>query len=154
MKFLKIKSRFYAFYRFESFDPSSKQCHNFFFQSLILSILHYNSELCGFIPVKPVIYIGFFNNVNVPTLPVILNILSIKESDTHSWEFLWWSLPHFKSLLHTQGRAVDPRTPEHSGVEVSTPELFWDRELSFRVVSPYSMRPITWVFSSNKPMNI
>ena len=24
-----------------------------------------------------------------------------------------------------QGRAVDPRTPEHSGVEVSTPELFW-----------------------------
>ena len=24
-----------------------------------------------------------------------------------------------------QGRAVDPRTPEHSGVEVPTPELFW-----------------------------
>ena len=24
-----------------------------------------------------------------------------------------------------QGRAVDPRTPEHSGVEFSTPELFW-----------------------------
>ena len=25
----------------------------------------------------------------------------------------------------TQGRAVDPSTPEHSGVEVSTPERFW-----------------------------
>ena len=24
-----------------------------------------------------------------------------------------------------QGRAVNPRTPEHSGVEVPTPELFW-----------------------------
>ena len=24
-----------------------------------------------------------------------------------------------------QGRAVDPRKPEHSGVEVPTPELFW-----------------------------
>ena len=24
-----------------------------------------------------------------------------------------------------QGRAVDPRTPEHSGVEVPTLELFW-----------------------------
>ena len=45
-----------------------------------------------------------------------------------------------KKLLHTsekkylnnarvdhqcQGRAVDPQTPEHSGVEVSTSELFW-----------------------------
>ena len=27
--------------------------------------------------------------------------------------------------LGLQGRAVDPRTPEHSGVEVPTPELFW-----------------------------
>ena len=27
--------------------------------------------------------------------------------------------------IKSQGRAVDPQTPEHSGVEVSTPELFW-----------------------------
>ena len=45
-----------------------------------------------------------------------------------------------------QGRAVDPRTPEHSGVEVPTPKLFWgwilfwDCELSSGVVSPYAMR--------------
>ena len=45
-----------------------------------------------------------------------------------------------------QGRAVDPRTPEHSGVEVPTPELFWgwilfwDWELSSGVVSPNAMR--------------
>ena len=32
------------------------------------------------------------------------------------------------SMLTTfphQGRAVNPRTPEHSGVDVPTPELFW-----------------------------
>ena len=40
----KIKSRFYAFYKFKSFDPSLKQCH-YFIQSLILPILLYNSEL-------------------------------------------------------------------------------------------------------------
>ena len=45
-----------------------------------------------------------------------------------------------------QGRAVDTQTPEHSGVGVSTPELFWgwiviwDCELSSGVVSPYAMR--------------
>ena len=42
--FKKIKSRFCAFYKFQSLDPSSKQCH-YFIQSLILPILLYNSEL-------------------------------------------------------------------------------------------------------------
>ena len=42
--------------------------------------------------------------------------------------FPWQSL-HLSALQIlscVQGRAVNPRTPEHSGVNYSTPELFWD----------------------------
>ena len=39
-----------------------------------------------------------------------------------------------------QGRAVHPRTPDHSGVERPTPELFWDWELCLGVVSSNVMR--------------
>ena len=40
----KIKSRFYAFSKFKSFNPSNEQCFNFI-QSLVLPILLYNSEM-------------------------------------------------------------------------------------------------------------
>ena len=65
---------------------------------------------------------------------------------------LWRAILNHSMCLLTgmsvcrQGRAVDPRTTEHSGVEVPTPELFWgwilfwDWELCSGVVSPYAMR--------------
>ena len=40
----KIKSRFYAFSKFKSFNPSEDQCFKFI-QSLVLPILLYNSEM-------------------------------------------------------------------------------------------------------------
>ena len=62
--------------------------------------------------------------------------------------FLWY--PQYLQLVNNdsndQGRAVDPRTPEHSGVEFPTQELFWgwilflDWELSLGAVSPYVIR--------------
>ena len=57
-----------------------------------------------------------------------------------------WSIYKSNKQRSQQGRAVNPRTPEHSGVEVPTPELFWgwtlfwDWELSSGVVSPNAMR--------------
>ena len=42
--FKNIKSRFNAFSKFKSFNPSATQC-NHFIQSLILPVLLYNSEL-------------------------------------------------------------------------------------------------------------